>query len=373
MQELRLHIVSFTIPYPADYGGVMDVYHKIRLLQREGVKIILHAFRYDREPAPHLASLCEEVHYYRRANGWRMNIGAAPYIMKSRDSEELLTRLNMDDYPILYEGLHTCYRLGDPVLAGRNKIVRAHNIEHDYYSQLSKASTSPGERIYLRTEALRLKRAEKILSHAQKTAAISLTDQIYFERKYGNAFWLPPFHSSDRLSGEAGRGHYLLFHGNLSVAENEKAALHLIRNVFRYIDYPTIIAGKNPGNKILDAAGAFQHIQVEANPVGSRMEQLIANAHISVLFSSQPTGMKLKLLESLFRGRLVVTNPLITAGSGLEALCFHAGNDREMVDLIKDLIAMEYTEEMKTSRANGLSDYDNEKNAHLLIKEIWGR
>lgn len=373
MQDLRLHIVSFTIPYPADYGGVMDVYHKIRLLHREGVKIILHSFRYDREPAPHLASLCEEVHYYRRSTGWRMNIGIAPYIMKSRDSEEMLDRLKMDNYPILFEGLHTCYRLGDPQLASRKKIVRAHNIEHDYYSLLSKASSSPVERIYLFGEALRLKRAEVILNHGQKTAAISLTDQNYFERKYGNAFWLPPFHSCDRLTGECGKGHYLLFHGNLSVAENEKAALHLIHNVFRFIDYPTIIAGKNPGRKILDLAEAFQHIQVEANPVGSRMDQLIANAHISVLFSSQPTGMKLKLLESLFKGRLVVANSHITSGTGLENFCFLANKDNEMVDLIKDLIAMEYTEEMKTLRAKGLLDYDNEKNARLLIQEIWGR
>ena len=36
-----LNIVSFNIPYPANYGGVIDVYYKLEALHACGVKLIL--------------------------------------------------------------------------------------------------------------------------------------------------------------------------------------------------------------------------------------------------------------------------------------------------------------------------------------------
>ena len=46
MPDKHLHIVSFDIPYPPNYGGVIDVYYKLKALHRKGVKIILHCFEY---------------------------------------------------------------------------------------------------------------------------------------------------------------------------------------------------------------------------------------------------------------------------------------------------------------------------------------
>lgn len=43
-----LNIVSFNIPYPANYGGVIDVYYKLEALRACGVKLILHCFEYER-------------------------------------------------------------------------------------------------------------------------------------------------------------------------------------------------------------------------------------------------------------------------------------------------------------------------------------
>ena len=95
-------------------------------------------------------------------------------------------------------------------------------------------------------ESRRLKRAERILYYADEIAAISPSDKDYFEQKYGNTFLLNPFHSNDKVDILAGRGDYLLYHGNLAVSENVEAALYLIEKVFSKIDFPVIIAGKNP-------------------------------------------------------------------------------------------------------------------------------
>mgnify|MGYP001008265998 FL=1 len=59
--ERRLHIVSFDVPYPADYGGVIDVYYKIKALADRGVSIILHCYQYGRPEQQELEKLCEKV------------------------------------------------------------------------------------------------------------------------------------------------------------------------------------------------------------------------------------------------------------------------------------------------------------------------
>ena len=67
--EQYLNIIAFNIPWPANYGGIIDVYYKIKALKANGVKIILHCFEYERPHAPILETLCEKVYYYKRNTG----------------------------------------------------------------------------------------------------------------------------------------------------------------------------------------------------------------------------------------------------------------------------------------------------------------
>ena len=146
--------MSFDIPSPPSYGGVIDVYYKVKALAELGVKVHLHCFEYGRERAKDLKELCTEVHYYSRRQGKYQLLSNLPFVVTSRRSEALLTRLLKDDHPILFEGLHTCYYLGDPRLLGRTRLVRAHNVEHDYYAALAKAEE--GLVIKLMVDGLRI-------------------------------------------------------------------------------------------------------------------------------------------------------------------------------------------------------------------------
>ena len=74
----------------------------------------------------------------------------------------------------------------------------------------------------------------------------------------------------------------------------------------------------NPTRLIREAAAPYPHIKVEANPSKERMDALIHNAQIHMLITFQDTGLKLKLLNSLFAGRHTIVNHLMLAGSGLD-------------------------------------------------------
>ena len=82
--ERYLNIIAFNIPWPANYGGIIDVYYKIKALHQCGVKIILHCFEYERAHSPELEAICEKVFYYKRHTGLRTNITLLPYNVYSR-------------------------------------------------------------------------------------------------------------------------------------------------------------------------------------------------------------------------------------------------------------------------------------------------
>lgn len=144
----HLHIISFNVPFPPDYGGVMDVFYKIKALHDLDVKIHLHCFEYGRKEADALKLVCEEVYYYKREHSIIDFTSTTPYIVKTRKSDELLQRLSAEKYPILFEGLHTCYYLDRPELKDRVKAVRMHNVEWDYYRHLSKSESGMWRRFY---------------------------------------------------------------------------------------------------------------------------------------------------------------------------------------------------------------------------------
>ena len=54
----QLHVVSFNIPYPADNGGLIDVYCKLNALKKAGASIILHCYEYGRPHAQELNEYC---------------------------------------------------------------------------------------------------------------------------------------------------------------------------------------------------------------------------------------------------------------------------------------------------------------------------
>ena len=66
MQNKALHIISFDNPFPPKYGGVIDVFYKIKALHSLGVKIYLHCF-VDEIPMvdSDLKIFVEKVYYYK--------------------------------------------------------------------------------------------------------------------------------------------------------------------------------------------------------------------------------------------------------------------------------------------------------------------
>ncbi len=369
----HIHLVSFDIPFPPDYGGIIDVYYKIKALNDSGIKVHLHCFEYGRAKSSELEMICYQVNYYKRELGLKYFFNRDPYIVVTRHNTLLLNNLLKDNHPIIYEGLHTCIFAGRDELKNRIQIVRMHNIESRYYNSLSASSISIVDKIFFKLEAIKLTHYEKSLGNNLSVAAINKEEAEYYKNSDYNRFrsvtYIPPFHENSKVISLTGRGNYVLYHGNLSVSVNEQVVLFVLNKIFSGLQIPLIIAGKNPTKRIIKTSEKFSHVKLIENPDSSEMNNLMINAHINLLPAINDNGMKLKLLNSLYKGRFCVVNDLMVKNTGLEDMCYIANNKDDYCNIISELFIRDFTVDDLKYRKNGLTvKYSNLRSAGELLK-----
>ena len=362
------------MPYPADYGGVIDVFCRIKTLHGIGIKIHLHCFEYGRREQHELNKYCIEVNYYKRNTGWKGISFRLPYIVNSRANKNLLQNLLNDDYPVLLEGIHCTYFLFTGQLKPKKALVRLHNVEFEYYGELAKNETSFFRRLYFQNESRLLKKYEKSIAGETMLLPITHIDEEIYKTILGaaNSNYLAAFLPYSSVTCKEGNGNFCLYHGNLAVAKNENAATWLCENVFDELNIPFIIAGKNPAKKLEHIVQQYKNISLVNNPSEEKMHELICNAQINVLPSYNSTGIKIKLLNALFNGRHCIVNTATISGTGLKTLCHIAETEEEFRTAIKQLFDEPFAAiEIEKRHQLLKKEFDNKINAELLMKWIY--
>ena len=370
MAEKYLHIIALDVPYPADYGAMIDVYYRCRSLKKAGVKITLHCFEYGRGEQPALEEVAGEVRYYKRPLRPLDVCSLTPFIVRSRRSETLLERLLEDDYPILFEGHHTCAILDHPLLEKRRKLVRIHNIEWDYYALLAQRTASLKKRIFFQLESWKLKRFEKKLMRAEVLLCVSHQDLEYYRKRHPNAVLMPSASPFALPEASLERERYAIYHANLGVEENDEAARWLLQAFEEHgAPMPLKIAGKNPSEVLRAQAARLPFCELIANPGQAEMSALIAHAGVQLLITFQNAGIKLKLIHSLVSGGVCIANHEMVNGTDLGQFCTVVNSKEELAGVLfglKDLYP-------DTSRRQQflLENYHPDETCKRIVERLW--
>jgi glycosyltransferase involved in cell wall biosynthesis len=351
------------------------MFQKIVALKKAGIKIHLHYFKYgDRGNNDELNKYCESIQAYERKMGAKGLRPGLPYIVSSRNHEDLISNLKKDDFPILIEGIHCTGILESLEHKKRKILVRLHNDESTYYKKLSASEKKLFKKIFFWQESHLLKRYQSHLPKDCLYVCISGTDVEIFKEIYHlpNIEFLPAFVAWREIKSIEGVGNFCLYHGNLAVPENEKAACWLLDKVFTKVKLPLVIAGKNPSNRLNKMAHLCQHTCLVANPSEKEMNDLVQKAHINILPSFNTTGVKLKLLHALFEGRHCIVNDAAVNGSELEPACHISNSADHIASIVAQLYHLPFTEEEICLRKRILYDlYDNGKNAEKIIAWLY--
>jgi len=372
MSDNHIHIVAFDVPYPANYGGVIDVFFKLKALAERGVKVHLHTFEYGRGHSDVLEKICFSVNYYKRDTSFKKSLQRLPYIVTSRISKDLIQNLKKDSYPILLEGLHTCSVLFEKSFESRKIFVRTHNVEHDYYRHLAKSEKNFYKRLFFVAESAKLRKFEPILKNASGILAISNNDFDYFRRHYKNVHLIPAFNGFEDVNVIEGQGNYVLYHGKLDVAENYNAAEFLIKKVFNDINVKLKIAGMNPQEHLAALVVENQNVELISNPNDETMQNLIRNAQINILVTAQATGLKLKLLNALFNGRYCLVNSKMVDGLNINNLCVVADSAEDLKKAVINLMTKPFDSKQVEIRKSGMNAFYNASDAADKIIELFG-
>ncbi|MDA3779140.1 MAG: glycosyltransferase, partial [Bacteroidales bacterium] len=250
----------------------------------------------------------------------------------------------------------------------RNIIIRTHNIEHYYYKYLEKQENNILKKIFFRSESIKLKKYEKILNYKYKIAAISESDNIYFNKNYKNSTYIPAFHKYMDVKCKIGQGEYLLYHGNLSVHENIKSVKFITDKIIQKVPFKLVVAGKKPSNKLKIYLQNISNVELIENPTNKILENLIINSQINILPTFQETGIKLKLLHALFIGRHCLTNNKMVENTGLKELCTINELPNDFINSIKLLMKTPFLVNDITKRKDILiNKFSNEQNIKKLI------
>jgi hypothetical protein len=223
-------------------------------------------------------------------------------------------------------------------------------------------------------ESYLLKRWEKSVAKKAICVAVSEKDKMIYKEQLNaiSVEHLPVFIANQKVESKPGLGNYCIYHGNLSVNENEQIVLWLINNVYKFLFIPLVIAGKNPSASLLKAVQQNKNICIEANPSAEKMKELILNAQINILPSANSAGVKIKLLNAIFNGRHCVVNKNTITGTGLNDVCNIAETPHEFINAIEELYKLPFTPEDILKRQTVLNElYNNKQNAIRLIHLLY--
>ncbi|GEP52313.1 hypothetical protein FNO01nite_29850 [Flavobacterium noncentrifugens] len=371
MQKKALHIVSFDNPFPPVYGGIIEVFFKLKPLHELGIDIHFHCF-VDVIPKnnPELVKITTTIHYYKNDKNPFYLFSKLPFSVKSRNSNKLVQNIKKIPAPIFFEGLKPTRFVFEKLLPDYQKILRLHNIEHDYFNGIASSETNIFKKWLFRSEALKFTRYESVIRHFDKTIALSKFENNYINGKFGKSVYIPVFHGNTKVLPLEGVGKYAIYHGDLRMSDNLRAVLMLI-DVFKKItDFELVIASNSNERFIKSKIGKLANIRYVPIENFAHLKQLLREAQINLIYSFQKSGTKLKLMNALYNSRFCIINDNIMDDENVTQFCEFANSKNEIIDKINALKNRSFMDYEK--RRDVLETTMNDAlNAEILAKEIF--
>lgn len=370
MMGQPLHIISFDNPFPPDYGGVIDVFYKVRALHEVGFKIHLHCFTEDRfAVAPELKRCTEQVYIYKKDKNPFFLFSQFPFPVICRFRPELIDNLAQVDAPILFEGLHTTMVLRKAKLPNR-KFLRLHNIESNFYAGMSRNETNYFKKIAYHFAAKKYLEYQKTISNFDHVFTLSCYENDFVKKRTDKVTYVPVFHGNEKKEMLSPEGEFALYHGDLRLADNKNAAKFLIKVFKKIPDYKLVIASSN-GKKMVERKAKGLHniefVELESN---EQLDALFKEAHINVMLSFQKSGTKLKLINALFKSRFCLVNTNMIDDPDVLRFCELANTKEQFIEQINILKQKPFLDLQE--RNDGLLKVLSDTKNAMQIKEIIG-
>lgn len=258
-------------------------------------------------------------------------------------------------------------------------IIRAHNVEYDYFSSLYQNNRSFIN--YLHSK-LAYSNEKKCIKYSTKILFLTEIDHARFQELYGdnNKFVRYPICVShfDKQETFNVKKPYILITGSLWFGPNADGTLWFLKKVWSRLrknigeKFDLVIAGAKPRDEIIEIANRDEFIHLYDTPESIAPFYNSAYVYVAPIFYG--AGMKVKVAEALSCGLPVIATKHALAGyEAVDKYTYSADTAEEFIEQIKRAIhddSDELREQIINSFDKNYSLEASDKIIQLLLQEI---
>ena len=260
-------------------------------------------------------------------------------------------------------------------------IVRAHNIERDYYKHID-AIRNRKRSLYGYIFWKYTARAEKkCIQRADKVLAITQSDRNRLIELYGEhaEIDLLPVcvKHFDKKRVEELPEPFISITGQFSLGPNSEGTIWFLKNVWSNLSeditdkYSLVIAGYKPNKEIKELAESLKNVYLYDTPDYIDAYYLQATAYIAPIFYG--AGMKVKIAEALSCGLPVVTTEHAFSGYEVaETLVSVCKNEEEFIEKLNHILSMgvEESGEMRERILDTFEKYFSLESSSTIMEDV---
>lgn len=338
--ERVLNILWLTLEslWPVDTAGKIGVYKRLENVCKKHDVYLFYFTDSDRSTDTELSGVCKEIKGFQRVKSkiqLLKNYIHLPYTVSTRVSEELTNEIDsciienhIDliniDFPQMCYSLLKCKNLANVKI-----VLNQHNIEWQRFEEISKSESITWMRKLISVlESVRLKKYEELIYskiHFDGMTFVTQDDIDIFKQWIEvHPYYLklvPGGAESHFISKPniTNHNHSIIFVGVMSNELNPEGALWFINKVWPKIkkEVPEVqffVVGKDPVEKLKRITEPDIHVTGYVEDLKKYYEM----ADFVVIPVQHGGGVKLKLLEAIGYGKVVVTTSVGARGTKFE-------------------------------------------------------
>jgi polysaccharide biosynthesis protein PslH len=323
----KILVVSSDFPYPANHGGRVDIWERIKMLKELNYEVYLISTinsEPNEEDIKEVKKYVKEISLSRRNVNLNNLFSIIPFQMKSREGLKYINDISGTFDYILLEGEYVFPVLKNKNIEGKKIILRVHNDELIYLKSLFNSTKRILKKVYYFTEYSKFKIVKtNITKYIDNYLFISNDEHNNFKltNSRANTIFLPPEVNENELKSRTLDSSKVLFIGSLFMENNKEAIKWYIEKVHSKVsnlDYELLIAGNSRGEDISWLTALiekYKNIKIYDSP--SDLEFLYEQCSIFINPMQNGAGVKLKTIEAIKNGLPVVSTSVGIEGTGL--------------------------------------------------------
>jgi len=328
--ELKILIVCSDFPYPANHGGRVDTWGRIKALHALGVHLDLVVCGNPQQPTPEeldmVRQYADRIAFAEAKGRLPQLLRWLPYQVEKRETLRTV-HLGREDYNfILLEG-DAMYAIVDNPAVMRMKaklVLRVHNDEVTYFQALARSTGKWMHKVYYYLESLKFKWLQgRILKRIDTYMFISSKEHEKFAALHPEkrSLFLPPPVQLEQMAAYRPETRKVVFIGSLFMPNNREAIewyLHHIHpRMLHHEEYRFVIAGNSRGQR-LTWLDKFDLDRVEVYDTPESLDDIYDSGCLFVNPMRNGAGVKLKTIEAIQYGLPVLSTSIGCEGTGLQ-------------------------------------------------------